>query len=100
MIRLSKAFNPGDLDPGATYQWAKVVSCTIDESSQSAMVEVVFGNMVADQWVPGTVSPKRSVLLRGADRAAIGDLVTPLLRGLEGVILQRGDLTGASEEEA
>ena len=62
-ILLTTPFNPGDVDPGATYAEAKITEFRIGiEHRKRIEVLVELGNTVDGEWVPGKV-PAHSVLI-------------------------------------
>lgn len=64
---LTTAFDPGDLDAGASYPRAQIIHFEIDSESKFIRLSVVFGNMSGDDWVSGPASPKHTFIVRDSD---------------------------------
>jgi hypothetical protein len=64
IINLSTPFNPGDHDPGKTYNKAKVQNILIDMMARKIDFTVTFGSVVDGEWVPGTGTKRLTLTIR------------------------------------
>jgi hypothetical protein len=93
LIRLSVPFNPGDVDPGITYEYARVVEIEFNAEEVAIhpmTLRVRFGNAANGVWQPGKVS-NNMIMLTRPELVALAERQTedgwPVIEALENAIL-------------